>query len=114
MVTWLTRSLLFIIAGAVLAFAVTAEHLTYRSATLDIQTVGVVLLLVGIGDLLLNFSMSMYLRQPRRPPDPYARDRYAPGVARTPVTYPDLAKDEPREIKPHDTEVIRRDNPNWH
>jgi hypothetical protein len=75
MVTWLTRSLLFIVGGAVLAFAVTTRTITYHSpkhgATMDIRAVGVILLLVGVFDLLLNFAVSMYLRDTGQPLDPY-------------------------------------------
>ena len=75
MVTWLTRSLIFIVGGAVLAFAVTTKTITYHStkhgATLDVHTVGVILLLVGVFDLLLNFGVSMYLRDTGQPLDPY-------------------------------------------
>lgn len=75
MVTWLTRSLIFIVGGAVLAFAVTTGTITYHSAkhgaTLDVHTVGAILLLVGVFDLLLNFGVSMYLRDTGQPMDPY-------------------------------------------
>ena len=75
MVTWLTRSLIFIVGGAVLAFAVTTKTITYHStkhgATLDVHTVGAILLLVGVFDLLLNFAVSMYLRDTGQPLDPY-------------------------------------------
>jgi hypothetical protein len=75
MVTWLTRSLIFIVGGAVLAFAVTTKTITYHStkhgATLDVHTVGAILLLVGVFDLLLNFGVSMYLRDTGQPLDPY-------------------------------------------
>ena len=75
MVTWLTRSLIFIVGGAVLAFAVTTSTITYHStkhgATLDVHTVGAILLLVGVFDLLLNFAVSMYLRDTGQPMDPY-------------------------------------------
>jgi hypothetical protein len=75
MVTWLTRSLIFIVGGAVLAFAVTTSTITYHStkhgATLDVHTVGAILLLVGVFDLLLNFGVSMYLRDTGQPLDPY-------------------------------------------
>ncbi len=58
MVTWLTRSLLFIVAGAVLAYAVTA-----RTAHIDLQTTGIILLLVGVFDLLLSAGLELYYRQ---------------------------------------------------
>lgn len=85
MVTWLTRSLTFIVAGAVLAYAVTVHN-----DRIDLQTTGVILLLVGIFDLLLNFALSMYLRQPVRraevsrlsrldTPRPYASERTSSG-----------------------------------
>jgi hypothetical protein len=134
MITWLSRSLLFIVVGSVLAFAVTVQN-----DTIDIQTSGVILLLVGIFDLLLNFGLSMYLRQPPRSVDPYARAVAAtqrgmpvttprstmptPGVAYPdrptypdgptyqdrPVSHPDRADDEVNATRP-----IRRDDPNWH
>jgi hypothetical protein len=114
MVTWLTRSLLFIIAGAILAFAVTAHHVTYHRSTLDVQTVGVVLLLVGAFDLLLNFGMLMYMRQPLRPVDPYPAARHAGAPVRsvtrtTTSNYPAGAAEPTSE-----TQVLRRDNPDWH
>jgi hypothetical protein len=75
MVTWLTRSLIFIVGGAVLAFAVTTSTITYHNpkhgATLDVHTVGAILLLVGVFDLILNFCVSMYLRDTGQPLDPY-------------------------------------------
>jgi hypothetical protein len=75
MVTWLTRSLIFIVGGAVLAFAVTTSTITYHNpkhgATLDVHTVGAILLIVGVFDLLLNFGVSMYLRDTGHPLDPY-------------------------------------------
>jgi hypothetical protein len=75
MVTWLTRSLIFIVGGAVLAFAVTTSTITYHNpkhgATLDVHTVGAILLLVGIFDLILNFCVSLYLRDTGQPLDPY-------------------------------------------
>jgi hypothetical protein len=75
MVTWLTRSLIFIVGGAVLAFAVTTSTITYHNpkhgATLDVHTVGAILLLVGIFDLILNFCVSLYLRDTGHPLDPY-------------------------------------------
>lgn len=134
MITWLSRSLLFIVVGSVLAFAVTVHN-----NTINIQTSGVILLLVGIFDLLLNFGLSMYLRQPLRPVDPYARAvaatqrsgvpvttprnaTPAPGIAypdrpavdrsayrERPVAYPDRADDGVNATRP-----IRRDDPNWH
>jgi len=108
MVTWLTRSLIFIVGGAVLAFAVTTRTITYHStthgATMDVRAVGVILLLVGVFDLLLNFGVSMYLRDTGQPLDPYVanpaaafgapatvtRQLYAttPNVAATPVVQP--------------------------
>jgi hypothetical protein len=110
MVTWLTRSLAFIIGGAVLAFAVTTKTVTFHKATMDLQTVGVILLLVGVFDLLLNFGMSMYLNQPtvtataettnallRTTPDAY------------PVGYPAAVR-----APLHETQVIPRDGRNWH
>jgi hypothetical protein len=114
MVTWLTRSLLFIIAGAILAFAVTAHHVTYHRSTLDVQTVGVVLLLVGAFDLLLNFGMLMYMRRPTRLPDPYPTARQATGpirsVTRTTTSRYPTGVEEPT----NETQVLRRDNPDWH
>ena len=73
MVTWLTRSLLFIVVGAVLAYAVTV-----RNNTVDIQTTGVILLLVGIFDLLLNFGLTMYLRRPVRSEPGTANSAWSP------------------------------------
>jgi hypothetical protein len=87
MVTWLTRSLLFIVAGAVLAYAVTAQ-----TEHIDLQTTGIILLLVGIFDLLLNAGLELYYRQ-------------APSRT-TATTYP--RRDDTYETRP-----IRRD-PDWH
>ena len=88
MVTWLTRSLIFIVGGAVLAFAVTTSTITYHNpkhgATLDVHTVGAILLLVGVFDLLLNFGVSMYLRDTGQPLDPYVANPAA-SVLGTPV-----------------------------
>jgi len=85
MVTWLTRSLIFIVGGAVLAFAVTTGTITYHSAkhgaTLDVHTVGAILLLVGVFDLLLNFGVSMYLRDTGQPMDPYLATPANPATA---------------------------------
>ena len=61
MVTWLTRSLLFIVAGAVLAYAVTV-HVRH----IDLQTTGIILLLVGVFDLLLSAGLELYYRQAPR------------------------------------------------
>ena len=61
MVTWLTRSLLFIVAGAVLAYAITV-HVQH----IDLQTTGVILLLVGVFDLVLNAGLELYYRQAPR------------------------------------------------
>ena len=87
MVTWLTRSLIFIVGGAVLAFAVTTRTITYHSpkhgATMDVRAVGVILLLVGVFDLLLNFGVSMYLRDTGQPMDPYVANRAALGAPAT-------------------------------
>jgi hypothetical protein len=77
MVTWLPRSLVFIVSGAVLAYAVTA-----RVDEIDLQTTGVILLLVGIFDLLLNIGLTLYLRQAderRVSHSAYIPDRRAPG-----------------------------------
>lgn len=88
MVTWLTRSLIFIVGGAVLAFAVTTSTVTYHNpkhgATLDVHTVGAILLLVGVFDLLLNFGVSMYLRDTGQPLDPYVANPAASALG-TPV-----------------------------
>ena len=59
---WLTRSLVLMAVGAVLALAVTAH-----SSTIDIQTSGAILLYVGIFDLLLNLGMLVHRRRLARP-----------------------------------------------
>jgi hypothetical protein len=88
MVTWLTRSLLFIVVGAVLAYAVTA-HVD----PIDLQTTGLIILLVGIFDLLLNVAVTLYYRHTPLPP---ARPRpYA---------------DEVRDTRP----IPRYRDPDWH
>jgi uncharacterized protein DUF6458 len=76
-------SLLLIAAGAVLAFAV-----TYESQGVDIQTIGVILLIVGIVGLTFSLlflaSFAPFGRHDRyiertttsdRAPDPVTRDR---------------------------------------
>jgi hypothetical protein len=105
MVTWLTRSLAFIIGGAVLAFAVTTKTVTFHKATMDLQTVGVILLLVGVFDLLLNFSMSIYLNQPTVTATAETTNAL---LRTTPDAYP-AAVSAPL----HETQVIPRDSPNW-
>ena len=92
MVTWLTRSLLFIIAGAVLAYAVTA-HVQH----IDLQTTGIILLLVGIFDLLLNAGLELYYR---------SAPRYEHRSTTTTAPYP------PRDDT-YATRPIRRDT-DWH
>ena len=87
MVTWLTRSLLFIVAGAVLAYAVTAQ-----TQHIDLQTTGIILLLVGIFDLLLNAGLELYYRR-------------APRSTTTTSAYP-------RRDDTYPTRPIRRD-PDW-
>ncbi|HEX7105787.1 MAG TPA: hypothetical protein VF218_07480 [Acidothermaceae bacterium] len=91
MVTWLTRSLLFIVAGAVLAYAVTAQ-----TEHIDLQTTGVILLLVGVFDLLLNAGLELYYRSAPR----YER--------RSTTTSP-----YPQRGDNYATRPIRRD-PDWH
>jgi|SRR5450631_1342679 len=92
MVTWLTRSLIFIVGGAVLAFAVTTGTITYHSAkhgaTLDVHTVGAILLLVGVFDLLLNFGVSMYLRDTGQPMDPYIANPATAALGTPPMGTP--------------------------
>ncbi len=119
MVTWLTRSLLFIVAGAVLAYAVTVHN-----KTIDLQTTGVILLLVGVFDLLLNFALEMYYRHPasthsyeraqeRRPVSQQPASQqpaYQPRAYERPRAYPELDDDDDR----YATRPIRRDDPNWH
>jgi hypothetical protein len=113
MVTWLTRSLLFIVAGAVLAYAVTVQN-----KTIDVQTTGVILLLVGIFDLLLNFGMSMYERRPalmhnpyppQAPPLPPAQNVARPAAVR--ATYPEVQDASLHTTQP--LQPIRPDNPDW-
>lgn len=105
MVTWLPRSLLFIIAGAVLAYAVTVHV-----EQIDLQTTGVILLLVGIFDLLLNVGITLYLRPhyPRpgvRRPD--AGPAQIPG-RRAPGPTGDRTADDSYATRP-----LPRD-PDWH
>ncbi|MGH8888446.1 MAG: hypothetical protein ACRDV3_01645 [Acidothermaceae bacterium] len=122
MVTWLTRSLIFIVAGAVLAYAVTVHN-----NTIDLPTTGVILLLVGVFDLLLNFALTMYLRQPvhrdevsrqytpgpypaHRPSRPAPTAHYRPNVQPPATGQRPAAPDDDR----YATRPIRRDNPDWH
>ena len=95
--------MLFIVAGAVLAYAVTVHN-----DTIDLQTTGVILLLVGVFDLLLNFGLSMYLRHPTQAADPYRRT-VPPVVRPVPHANPDTADDERYATRP-----ITRDYPEWH
>lgn len=55
---WLTRSLLTMAVGAVLALAVTAHN-----DTIDIQTTGGILVWVGLLDLLVNAGLLLYRRR---------------------------------------------------
>jgi hypothetical protein len=55
---WLTRSLLTMGVGAVLALAVTVHN-----STIDIQTTGGILVWVGLLDLLLNLGLLLYRRR---------------------------------------------------
>jgi len=113
MVTWLTRSLIFIVGGAVLAFAVTTSTITYHSqkhgATLDVHTVGAILLLVGVFDLILNFSVSMYLRDTGQPLDPYVNPTTALGTS-VPLAGQTVTRQvwatAPNVRPPHDTQPI--------
>lgn len=93
MVTWLTRSLLFIVVGAVLAYAVTA-HVD----PIDLQTTGLIILLVGIFDLLLNIALTLYYRQTPLPPSP------------APPPAPRRDHDETRDTRP----IPRYRDPDWH
>jgi hypothetical protein len=107
MVTWLTRSLLFIVVGAVLAYAVTVQN-----KTIDVQTTGVILLLVGVFDLLLNFGMSMYERRPAVMHNPYPQRPQVP-VAPA-AAYPQPTRMEDAGL--HTTQPlqpIRPDTPDW-
>jgi hypothetical protein len=120
MVTWLTRSLIFIVGGAVLAFAVTTDTITYHStkhgATLDVHTVGAILLLVGVFDLLLNFGVSMYLRDTGQPLDPYVANPATaafgapPTLGAAPVAGQTVTRQvwatTPNVRPPHDTQPI--------
>lgn len=111
MVTWLTRSLAFIVGGAVLAFAITTKTVTYHKAIMDIQTVGVILLLVGVFDLLLNFGMSMYLNQPTVTATPETTNAL---LRTTPAAYPASVGYPAGATAPgHETQVIPRNDPNW-
>lgn len=56
--TWLTRSLVTIAVGAVLALAVTVHN-----HTIDIQTTGGILVWVGLLDLLVNVGLLLYRRR---------------------------------------------------
>ena len=113
MTSWLTRSLAFIVVGAVLGFALTADHVKFDNdrVVIDVKAVGVILMLVGVFDLLLNFGMLMYMRQPVRPIDPYVAAHTATQTT-APVRRP-VAAPYPDAADPHDTRVIGRD-PNWH
>jgi hypothetical protein len=58
---WLTRSLVLMAVGAILALAV-----TWHNRTVDVQTAGVVLLCVGAFDLVLHLAWLSRLRSGRR------------------------------------------------
>ena len=121
MVTWLTRSLLFIVAGAVLAYAVTLHN-----DTIDIQTTGLILLLVGAFDLLLNLALHLYyMGTPLGSADPYpgparsyerSAERPAPDTAgrRAPLPRPYPPGDGYPPDDGYATRPIPRDNPDWH
>lgn len=135
MVTWLTRSLLFVVAGAVLAYAVTVHN-----DHIDLQTTGVILLLVGVFDLLLNFGLALYMRQPPfydAYASPYPSGRHYPSGRQHPPSrqHPprgprasDRVQDRTSDPRPNDrmgdtraynddeftTRPIRRDHPDWH
>jgi len=100
----------FIVAGAVLAFAVTVHN-----DRIDVQTTGVILLLVGIFDLLLNFGLSMYERRPAVMHNPYPSPAQPVAAARraAPVrtAYPDLSDGGLHTTQP--IEPIRPDSPDW-
>ena len=55
---WLTRGLVTMAVGAVLAFAVTVHN-----RTIDIRTTGGILVWVGFLDLLLNMALLLHRRR---------------------------------------------------
>ena len=68
-------SIVLIAIGAILKYAVTADL-----DAIDIQTVGTILMIVGILGLAISLLYTFVLADRRRPPDPYdaptRRDRF--------------------------------------
>ena len=68
-------SIVLIAVGAILKYAVTADL-----DVVDIQTVGAILMIVGILGLVISLLYTFVLADRRRPPDPYdaptRRDRF--------------------------------------
>jgi hypothetical protein len=68
---WVSRSLLMLAVGAVLAYAV-----SYRSAQFNVPVAGLCLIAVGLFDLFLGLCLAMYRRdladepRPARPVPP--------------------------------------------
>ncbi|HEX8647670.1 MAG TPA: DUF6458 family protein [Thermoleophilaceae bacterium] len=61
-------SIVLIAVGAILKYAVTADL-----DAIDIQTVGAILMIVGILGLIISLLYTFVLADRRRPPDPYDR-----------------------------------------
>jgi hypothetical protein len=59
-------SIVLIAIGAILKYAVTADL-----DAIDIQTVGTILMIVGILGLAISLLYTFVLADRRRPPDPY-------------------------------------------
>jgi uncharacterized membrane protein YedE/YeeE len=64
-------SLFLIAAGAILRYAVTADV-----SAIDLQTVGLILLVVGVIGLVASFVQMAMLTGRRRDDRPYGRDPY--------------------------------------
>ena len=61
-------SIVLIAVGAILKYAVTADL-----DAIDIQTVGTILMIVGILGLAISLLYTFVLADRRHPPDPYDR-----------------------------------------
>ena len=71
----IATAMVLIAVGAILKYAVTADL-----DAIDIQTVGAILMIVGILGLAISLLYTFVLADRRRPPDPYdaptRRDRF--------------------------------------
>lgn len=117
---WLTRGLVAVAAGAILAFAVTV-----RVAEFDLQNAGAIILFAGLGYLLVHLALLGWERgwgagppapprrdEPRRPARPQARrvDPYQWSEGETPGHRPrprPAVVDYRRAARPDDADDTR-------